>query len=71
MRPDVPLQSAGMGEAAAARGRGGAPKLALAVYVHAPYLINVCSPSNNVRYGSRKILTADLRRRPPTSARWR
>src|SRR5256885_3279311 len=28
----------------------------LPVYVHAPYLINVCSPRNNVRYGSRKIL---------------
>jgi deoxyribonuclease IV len=27
------------------------------VYVHAPYLINVCSPLNNIRYGSRKILT--------------
>jgi deoxyribonuclease IV len=27
------------------------------VYVHAPYLINVCSPRSNVRYGSRKILT--------------
>jgi deoxyribonuclease-4 len=27
-----------------------------AVYVHAPYLINVCSPKPNVRYGSRKIL---------------
>ena len=27
------------------------------IYVHAPYLINVCSPRNNVRYGSRKILT--------------
>src|ERR671931_104032 len=26
------------------------------VYVHAPYLINVCSSRNNVRYGSRKIL---------------
>ena len=26
------------------------------VYVHAPYRINVCSPRNNVRYGSRKIL---------------
>ncbi|MGH2953667.1 MAG: deoxyribonuclease IV [Solirubrobacterales bacterium] len=26
------------------------------IYVHAPYLINVCSPRNNVRYGSRKIL---------------
>jgi deoxyribonuclease-4 len=26
------------------------------LYVHAPYLINVCSPKNNVRYGSRKIL---------------
>lgn len=25
-------------------------------YVHAPYLINVCSPRNNVRFGSRKIL---------------
>ena len=28
----------------------------LDLYVHAPYLINVCSPRNNVRYGSRKIL---------------
>ncbi|MQA74389.1 MAG: deoxyribonuclease IV [Solirubrobacterales bacterium] len=28
----------------------------LDVYVHAPYLINVCSPRNNVRHGSRKIL---------------
>ncbi|HVL80601.1 MAG TPA: deoxyribonuclease IV [Actinomycetota bacterium] len=28
----------------------------VAVYVHAPYLINVCSPRNNVRFGSRKIL---------------
>jgi deoxyribonuclease IV len=28
----------------------------LSLYVHAPYLINVCSPRNNVRYGSRKIL---------------
>jgi len=27
------------------------------VYVHAPYLVNVCSPRSNVRYGSRKILT--------------
>jgi deoxyribonuclease-4 len=27
------------------------------VYVHAPYLINVCSPRNNVRHGSRKILS--------------
>jgi deoxyribonuclease-4 len=26
------------------------------VYVHAPYLINVCSPRNNVRHGARKIL---------------
>jgi deoxyribonuclease-4 len=26
------------------------------VYIHAPYLINVCSPKPNVRYGSRKIL---------------
>jgi deoxyribonuclease-4 len=26
------------------------------LYVHAPYLINVCSPKNNVRYGARKIL---------------
>ncbi|MCE3266935.1 MAG: end [Solirubrobacterales bacterium] len=26
------------------------------LYVHAPYLINVCSPKNNVRFGSRKIL---------------
>jgi len=29
---------------------------ALDVYVHAPYLINVCSPKPNIRYGSRKIL---------------
>jgi deoxyribonuclease-4 len=28
----------------------------IGVYVHAPYLINVCSPKSNVRYGSRKIL---------------
>src|SRR4051794_38380769 len=26
------------------------------LYVHAPYLINVCSPKNNVRHGARKIL---------------
>ena len=26
------------------------------IYVHAPYLINVCSPKSNIRYGSRKIL---------------
>ncbi|HEX2096892.1 MAG TPA: deoxyribonuclease IV [Solirubrobacterales bacterium] len=26
------------------------------LYVHAPYLVNVCSPRSNVRYGSRKIL---------------
>ena len=26
------------------------------LYIHAPYLINVCSPKSNVRYGSRKIL---------------
>jgi deoxyribonuclease IV len=26
------------------------------LYVHAPYLINVCSPRNKIRYGSRKIL---------------
>src|SRR3989442_2907133 len=29
----------------------------LPVYVHAPYLINVCSPQSNRRYGGRKILT--------------
>jgi deoxyribonuclease IV len=29
---------------------------ALPIYVHAPYLINVCSPKSNIRYGSRKIL---------------
>lgn len=29
----------------------------IGVYVHAPYLINVCSPKPNVRYGSRKILS--------------
>jgi len=28
----------------------------LDIYVHAPYLINVCSPKPNIRYGSRKIL---------------
>jgi deoxyribonuclease-4 len=43
-------------EAAAPKGRGGAPGIAGPLYVHAPYLINVCSPRNNVRYGSRKIL---------------
>jgi deoxyribonuclease IV len=40
--------------------RGDAEELrasGLPLYVHAPYLINVCSPRNNVRYGSRKILT--------------
>jgi deoxyribonuclease-4 len=26
------------------------------LYIHAPYLINVCSPKSNVRYGARKIL---------------
>ena len=31
-------------------------KAKLGIYVHAPYLINVCSPKPNVRYGSRKIL---------------
>jgi deoxyribonuclease-4 len=31
-------------------------KSKLPLYAHAPYLINVCSPRNNVRYGSRKIL---------------
>lgn len=36
------------------------------IYVHAPYLINVCSPKPNVRYGSRKILTQTSR--PPR--RW-
>jgi deoxyribonuclease IV len=29
---------------------------ALDLYVHAPYLINVCSPKSNIRYGSRKVL---------------
>ena len=29
----------------------------IGIYVHAPYLINVCSPKPNVRHGSRKILT--------------
>jgi deoxyribonuclease-4 len=29
---------------------------AVPLYVHAPYLINVCSPRSNIRYGSRKIL---------------
>jgi deoxyribonuclease-4 len=31
-------------------------KAKIDVYVHAPYLINVVSPRNNVRFGSRKIL---------------
>src|SRR4051794_5893813 len=31
-------------------------KSPMPLYVHAPYLINVCSPKPNVRYGSRKIL---------------
>ena len=26
-------------------------------YIHAPYLINVCSPKPNIRHGSRKILS--------------
>lgn len=26
------------------------------IYIHAPYLINVASPKNNIRFGSRKIL---------------
>src|SRR3989442_4517129 len=29
---------------------------AVDVYIHASYLINVCSPRNNIRYGSREIL---------------
>lgn len=29
----------------------------IGIYVHAPYLINVCSPKPNIRHGSRKILT--------------
>jgi len=29
----------------------------IGIYVHAPYVINVCSPKPNVRHGSRKILT--------------
>ncbi|MEO8092785.1 MAG: deoxyribonuclease IV [bacterium] len=39
--------------------RDDAPELrdsAVGLYVHAPYLINVCSPKPNVRHGSRKIL---------------
>lgn len=28
----------------------------LGIYVHAPFLINVCSPKPNIRHGSRKIL---------------
>ena len=30
---------------------------AVGIYVHAPYLINVCSPKPNIRHGSRKILS--------------
>ncbi|CAN5418491.1 deoxyribonuclease IV [soil metagenome] len=29
----------------------------IGLYVHAPYLSNVCSPKPNIRHGSRKILT--------------
>ena len=39
--------------------RGDAEELrasAVPLYVHSPYLVNVCSPRNNVRYGSRKVL---------------
>lgn len=39
--------------------RDDAPELResdIGIYVHAPYLINVCSPKPNVRHGSRKIL---------------
>ena len=56
LRPDLSLGPAGVEEAATAEGRGGAPRVPDPLYVHAPYLINVCSPRNNVRYGSRKIL---------------
>jgi deoxyribonuclease-4 len=28
----------------------------IGLYIHAPYLINVCSPKPNIRHGSRKIL---------------
>jgi deoxyribonuclease-4 len=34
----------------------------LPVYVHAPYLINVCSPNNRVRIPSRKIMNDTLSR---------
>lgn len=34
----------------------------LPVYVHAPYLINVCSPNNRVRIPSRKILADTMER---------
>jgi deoxyribonuclease IV len=34
----------------------------LPIYVHAPYLINVCSPNNRVRIPSRKILAGTLER---------
>ncbi len=48
---------AGLAEAAAPRRtRPELRRSTVPLYVHAPYLINVCSPRNNVRYGSRKIL---------------
>lgn len=40
----------------------------LPLYVHAPYLINVCSPRNNVRYGSRKILQQTCEAAPEVGA---
>ena len=53
---DLPRPPSELEEAAAAPGRRRAAGLKLPVYVHAPYLINVCNPKQNVRYGSRKIL---------------
>lgn len=41
------------------------------VYVHAPYLINVCSPRSNVRYGSRKILQQTCNAAARRWGRWR
>jgi deoxyribonuclease IV len=43
-------------EAGAEALRADAEAAGVDLYVHAPYLINVCSPRNNIRYGSRKIL---------------
>ena len=56
LRADLPLGPAGLEEAPPRKDADELRASELPLYVHAPYLINVCSPRNNVRYGSRKIL---------------